>query len=58
MPRQPATYPPAYREQIIALARAGRTTKELAKEFEPSPDWTPQIRPLIDTAKPATTPAK
>jgi hypothetical protein len=21
------------------------------------PQWTPQIRPLIDTAKPATTPA-
>ena len=45
MPRQPATYPPAYREQIIALASAGRTTKELAKEFEPSPHWTPQNRP-------------
>jgi transposase len=36
MPRRPAAYPPAYREQIIALARAGRTSKELAKEFEPS----------------------
>ena len=36
MPRRPAAYPAAYREQIIALARAGRTSKELAKEFEPS----------------------
>ena len=36
MPRRPAAYPAAYREQIIALARAGRSPKELAKEFEPS----------------------
>jgi len=36
MPRRPAAYLAAYREQIIALARAGRTSKELAKEFEPS----------------------
>jgi transposase len=36
MPRRPAAYPPAYREQIVALARAGRTAKALAAEFEPS----------------------
>lgn len=36
MPRRPTAYPPAYREQIIALARAGHTARELAKEFEPS----------------------
>lgn len=36
MPRRPAAYPAAYREQIIALARTGRSPKELAKEFEPS----------------------
>ena len=36
MPRRPAAYPPAYREPIIALARAGRTAKPLAAEFEPS----------------------
>ncbi len=36
MPRRPAAYPSAYREQIIALARAGRTSRELAHEFEPS----------------------
>lgn len=29
-------YPAEYRRQIIALARAGRSAKELAKEFEPS----------------------
>jgi transposase len=36
MPRRPAAYPAAYREQIIALVRAGRSLKALAKEFEPS----------------------
>ena len=36
MPRRPAAFPPAYREQIIALARAERTAKQLAAEFEPS----------------------
>jgi transposase len=36
MPRRPAAYPAAYREQLIALARAGRTPKELAVELEPS----------------------
>ncbi len=36
MPRRPAAYPPAYREQIIALARAGKSAKELSQEFEPS----------------------
>ena len=36
MPRRPAAYPPAYREQVIALARAGRTSNALAKAFEPS----------------------
>ena len=36
MPPRPAAYPAAYREQIIAFARAGSSPKELAKEFEPS----------------------
>jgi hypothetical protein len=36
MPRRPAAYPPASREQIIALARDGRISKELAQEFDPS----------------------
>lgn len=36
MARRPKAYPPSYREQIIALARAGRTAKQLAAEFEPS----------------------
>lgn len=30
------TYPPEFRQQLIALARAGRTPEALAKEFEPS----------------------
>jgi len=29
-------YPPGFREQIIALVQAGRSPKELAREFEPS----------------------
>lgn len=29
-------YPQEFRDQIIRLARAGRTPAELAKEFEPS----------------------
>ena len=36
MTPRPAAYPAAYREQIIALARAGRSAKALAAEFEPS----------------------
>lgn len=36
MPRRPAAYPAAYREQIIAVVRAGRSPKELTKGFEPS----------------------
>ena len=30
------TYPEKYREQIVALARAGRSLSSLAREFEPS----------------------
>jgi len=29
-------YPGAFREQLIAMARAGRTPEELGREFEPS----------------------
>ena len=32
--RQP--YPAEFREQMVALARAGRTPDELAEEFEPT----------------------
>ena len=35
MPRTRPRYSPAFREQIIALARAGRSVEELAREFEP-----------------------
>ncbi len=41
MPRTRAAYPPEFRQQIIELARAGRSAYELAKEFEPS-YWTIQ----------------
>lgn len=36
MPRTRAPYPPEFREQLVALVRAGRTPEELAREFEPS----------------------
>ena len=29
-------YPAEFREQVVALAQAGRTPEELAREFEPS----------------------
>ena len=31
-----ARYPPEFREQMVALVRAGRNPKDLAREFEPS----------------------
>ena len=30
------TYPPEFRQQLIALVPTGRTPESLAKEFEPS----------------------
>ena len=36
MPRTRPPYPPEFREQIVALVRAGRTPGDLAQEFEPS----------------------
>lgn len=36
MPRTRPPYPPEFREQLVALHRAGRTVEELAEEFEPS----------------------
>ena len=35
MPRTRNPYPTEFREQIIALARAGRSAESLAREFEP-----------------------
>ena len=35
MPRTRPAYPPEFREQIVALARAGRSVMDLAREFEP-----------------------
>jgi transposase len=35
MPRTRTPYPAEFREQIIALARAGRSVESLAREFEP-----------------------
>ena len=35
MPRTRNPYPAEFREQIVALARAGRSVESLAREFEP-----------------------
>ena len=35
MPRTRNPYPADFREQIVALARSGRSVEELAREFEP-----------------------
>ena len=36
MPRTRAPYAKEFRQQILALVRAGRTPEELAREFEPT----------------------
>ena len=36
MPRTHTHYPEEYRQQILELARAGRSAEDLAREFEPS----------------------
>jgi transposase len=36
MPRSRPPYPAAFREQIVELARAGRSPRQLAQEFEPT----------------------
>ena len=41
------TYPEEYQEQIVALARAGRSLSSLAREFEPSIQT---IRQWVDQA--------
>ncbi len=35
MPRTRNPYPREFREQIVALAQAGRSVEDLAREFEP-----------------------
>lgn len=34
--KRPKVYPPEFRHQIVELVRAGRTPRELAKEFQAS----------------------
>lgn len=34
MPKTHAPYPPEFRRQMVELVRAGRTPRELAREFE------------------------
>jgi len=47
-------YPPEFRDQLIALHRAGRSIEELAREFEPSEQT---IRNWIAHSTPAGGPA-
>ena len=46
MPRTRNPYPAVFREQLVALARAGRSVESLAREFEPCAatihDWVKQ----------------
>ena len=35
MPRTRNPYPAEFREQMVALARSGRSVEDLAREFEP-----------------------
>ena len=36
MPKARPAYAPEFRQQMVELVLAGRTPRELAKEFEPS----------------------
>jgi transposase len=36
MPRRRTPYPAEFRQQMVALVRAGRTPEELSREFEPT----------------------
>ena len=36
MPKSRKPYPPEFRDQMIALVRAGRTPEDLAREFGPT----------------------
>ncbi len=47
MPRAKPTYPPEFKQQIIELARAGRSIESLAREYEPS---APTIRNWVKQA--------
>ena len=36
MPKTRKPYPPEFRDQMVALVRAGRTPEDLARKFEPT----------------------
>ena len=36
MPKTRTAYPPAFRQQMVELVRAGRSPEDLAREFEPT----------------------
>jgi transposase len=42
------TYPAAFRQQLVELVRAGRSSESLAKEFEP---WAQTIRNWVAQAE-------
>jgi hypothetical protein len=41
MPKTHPPYPAEYRRRMVEQLRAGRSLKELAREFEPSVEYTP-----------------
>ena len=43
MPKTRPPYAAEYRQQMVDLARAGRTPEELAREFEPSSRAIPDL---------------
>jgi transposase len=47
MPRTRPPYPPEFREQIVALVRAGRSPEELGREYQPTE---PTIRSWVAQA--------
>ena len=51
MPRHRSPYPPEFRQQIIDLHHAGRSTRDLAREFEPTEVT---IRSWVNQADPAS----
>ena len=50
MPNTRKPYTPEFREQLVALVRAGRTPEDLAREFEPTAQSIGNWVALFDSA--------
>ena len=57
MPKSKPPYPAVFRQQIIELARAGRTLAQLSREFGPtakaSPTGWPRMHAILASRCPA-----